>query len=1124
MRQKIKICLTLLLVFIVSRLVQAGNSGLTHRYSFNDGTSRDSAGGADGVLVNRTGGSYYIDGQVVLGNDGSQLSNGANGDFIDLPNGIISENGDQASFEFWLTWQDDAQKTWQEFVSFGASDEGENFSTGGQHSTYIMMTPKANNDQLRCGYRYGPAQNEHFLNAGSLMALYEEVHVAVSWDAQRGRAALFVNGEQVAQNSIHFSLANDLDDVNNWLGRSQWDDPMFSGSYNEVRIYNRALTAADVKANDLAGPNAMPASQPSPPDNAIGVASDAVLSWLPGEILPGGLVGYDIYLGEDVDLVANAGTNDTTGIYRGFFLPGVTQYDPPVDIQLNKDYFWRIDERTHVGTIKGAIWRFGAPKQWEMKQAPLMTPWADDIDPENVLPEYPRPQMVRENWMNLNGIWQYEPGILDDNVPSGRDLSEEILVPFPVESAISGVMEHHDRLWYRKMVTLPENWQGQTILLHVEASDWETEVYVNNHSAGVHRGGYNPFSFDITPYLVAGTEQEIIVRVYDPTTAARGKQTLSPSGIWYTSVTGIWNTIWLEPVNPVYIEDLEMVPDVDGGQLILTVESNTANGNYGIHAVARAAGLIVADVTGAVGDTLNLPIPNARLWSYYDPFLYDLDVELTYNGQVVDRVDSYFGMRKIELKPIDGHQRICLNGDFIFQIGPLDQGYWPDGLYRAPTDEALKWDLDMIKAFGFNMLRKHVKVEPRRWYYWADKMGILVWQDMPSTNSTPSGAQQVQFEAELAEMIRDHRNHPSIIMWVVFNEGWGQYDTVRVTEWTMGLDPYRLVSCASGWTDYEVGHIRDRHSYPSPGAPPVTTTRAMVCGEYGGIGYRIADHLWDQDPWGYTTVSSSDELENLYGSYYSALISLIDDPGLDAGVYTQITDVENEVNGLITYDRKVIKADPEDIALIHQMLYSKLYVAVPTSENEPQTWRYRTNSPWSNWYRSWYNDSNWNSGEGGFGTAGTPGSVVRTEWSSSDIWLRRQFAGPVLTPEEISRLTLWIHHDEGAEIYLNGVPAATVGGYTTGYGPVAISSEAKAAYLSGQINLLAVHCHQTTGGQYIDVGLAYRGCICAPGECLDLTGDDMTSVEDLIVLSQDWLDPYTIVDFDRMSSNWNICR
>jgi hypothetical protein len=749
---------------------------------------------------------------------------------------------------------------------------------------------------------------------------------------------------------------------------------------------------------------------------------------------------------------------------------------------------------------------------WSLQQAPLMTPWAEKVNPAAPLPEYPRPQMVRSDWLNLNGLWQYQPGSAGESVPAGQTLSGEILVPFPVESAISGVMQHSERLWYRRTFEVPAAWQGRRILLHFGAVDWESEVYVNGTSVGVHKGGYDPFSYDITSYLKSSGPQELIVRVYDPTNSqaiACGKQDLNPSGIWYTAVTGIWQTVWLEPVPEAHLEKIRITPDVDN-QLV-RIQGLVSGSSQGltVEAIAYAGTEPAGQVSGAAGEELKLRLRNPRLWSPDDPYLYDLKVRVKRGAEVLDEVQSYFGMRKIAIGKVNGVQRLLLNGKFVFQIGPLDQGWWPDGLYTAPTDEALKWDLDMMKTFGFNMVRKHVKIEPARWYYWADRLGLLVWQDMPSMRMDSSAEQRTQFEWELEQMVDELGNHPSIILWVVFNEGWGQYDTVRLTQKVMAQDPSRLVSCASGWTDYPVGHLIDKHSYPAPGGVAPTDTRASVCGEFGGIGMRVPGHMWNPNSWGYTMVSTGEELAQLYDAYLQQLAGLRDEVGLSAGVYTQITDVEVEINGLITYDRKVVKADAAAIRRSNAMNRSFESI-VPTSEGTAQMWRYTTSQPSSEWMDEGFDDSGWAEGPGGFGTSGTPGAVVGTVWNTSDIWLRRTFVLPPLSEQQRDNLVLRIHHDEDAQVYLNGVLAVSVSNYTTSYVYIPMSAAARSALRPGQSNLLAVHCHQTTGGQFIDVGIALE-TVQTADECgswgypyADLNWDCRVDFGDLAMLASDW--------------------
>jgi hypothetical protein len=593
---------------------------------------------------------------------------------------------------------------------------------------------------------------------------------------------------------------------------------------------------------------------------------------------------------------------------------------------------------------------FGA--EWKPAAGPLMTKWAQTVRPDDVRGEYPRPQMVRSEWLNLNGLWDYAIRPKDANQP--RTFDGRILVPFPIESALSGVMKPvgpDNRLWYRRTFTVPEKWTSEKkrILLHFGAVDWDATVWVNGKQVGTHRGGYDPFTFDIadavaqppsagngTPPGAAVPQQEIVVSVWDPTDAGdqpRGKQVRQPNSIWYTAVTGIWQTVWLEPAPGDGIMRLELKPDIDASVLHIMAGGSLAQGTFAVEATAFAEGREVASGTGTRGGDCKLSLPNARLWSPDSPFLYDLKITLRRDGQVIDEVKSYFAMRKIALgKDEKGVLRLCLNNKPLFQYGPLDQGWWPDGLYTAPTDEALKYDIEVTKQLGMNMARKHVKVEPDRWYYWCDKLGLIVWQDMPSgDNKTDEGKKQ--FEAELPRVVDALRNHPCIVMWVPFNEGWGQYDTERIAEIVKKLDPSRLVDNASGWTDRGVGDVNDMHKYPGPAAPPVEERRAAVLGEFGGLGLPVAGHTWQEEKnWGYRSFTSQDSLTDAYLALIEKLRPLIGG-GLSAAVYTQTTDVEIEVNGLMTYDRAVIKMEAAKVRTANETLHAPPASVLP-ADNE----------------------------------------------------------------------------------------------------------------------------------------------------------------------------------------------
>jgi len=718
-------------------------------------------------------------------------------------------------------------------------------------------------------------------------------------------------------------------------------------------------------------------------------------------------------------------------------------------------------------------------QDWTMKEAPLMTKWAEKVNPDAPLPEYPRPQMVRDEWMNLNGIWEYKSGNENDAVPAGESLSGKILVPYPVESALSGVMEHHERLWYRKLFEVPSDWSGKRVLLHFGAIDWESEIYINGTSLGIHKGGYDPFYFDITPYLTGSGEQELIVRVYDPTNSygqARGKQTLLPGGIMYTCTSGIWQTVWLEPVEEQAITSLKLIPDIDEETLKITVNTNDPEG-LSAEITAYDNGSGIATVTGLTDSELSLTVSSPKLWSPSSPFLYDLAVVIKKDGVTIDSVGSYFGMRKISLVQSGNVKRMFLNNHLLFQIGPLDQGFWPDGIYTAPTDSALRSDIAMTREMGYNMIRKHIKVEPMRWYYWTDKLGMLVWQDMPSVNSynwpyfPDQEIDKEQFKHELERLIEEHISVPSIISWVLFNEGQGQHDTETLVPYIRELDPSRPVNEASGWTNVGVGDVLDVHTYPEPTCP-VSNTMAMACGEYGGIGLKVEEHLWTGDGSSYIMVEDSAALLSTYASYAEKMKNLNILNGLSAAVYTEITDVETELNGMMTYDR-IPKLNPADLKEVNDRLTEVVGVSelVQTSQYIKQVWKYTTGQPIDGWTATSFDDSGWQEGKGGFGTSGTPGATIGTTWNTSDIWMRREFYLGELSADKLKRIAFSLHHDESAELYINGVLACQVTGYTSNYLTTPINSAALSALKEYDTNVLAVHCHQTTGGQYIDAGI-----------------------------------------------------
>jgi hypothetical protein len=734
-----------------------------------------------------------------------------------------------------------------------------------------------------------------------------------------------------------------------------------------------------------------------------------------------------------------------------------------------------------VATLLVVNLTLGAASAWEPAKGPLMTRWSGDVSPENALPEYPRPQMVREKWANLNGLWQYAIRPKAEGQPDKWD--GEILVPFAIESALSGVkkaVKPDERLWYRRTFKTLALMEKQRLLLHFGAVDWECKIWVNGKLVGHHTGGYDPFTFDITYALKSErqaqpdlrSDNELVVAVTDPTdtgTQPPGKQVLKPHGIFYTAVTGIWQTVWLEQVPLPYIESLKIVPNIDRGVVEVTVK--TVQGDK-VSVKALDGKAAISEKSGQSGQTIELPIPNAKLWSPDHPHLYDLQVELSSAGKVIDTVNSYCGMRKIEVKKdAEGRNRLWLNNKVVFQYGPLDQGWWPDGLYTAPTDAALKYDIEMTKQLGFNMARKHVKVEPARWYYWCDKLGLLVWQDMVSGDANKTDESKANYRRELKAMIDALRNHPSIVMWVPFNEGWGQYDTPEVAKWVADYDPSRPVNEASGWHDRGSGHVSDMHNYPGPGMRPVEPSRVSVLGEFGGLGMPVKGHTWQAEKnWGYVSYDSADALTDAYVDLLTMMRPLVGE-GLSAAVYTQTTDVEIEVNGLMTYDRERVKMDEARITAAAKKLYEKpprMTVLVATSENKPQTWRYTTTKPDSDWMKSDFDDSGWQNGPGGFGTRETPRAVVGTVWNTPDIWIRRSFEVEELPAS--GQLMLTIHHDEDAEVFINGELVEKLPGHTRHYRPMLLEEKARKLLREGK-NTIAVHCRQTAGGQFIDVGI-----------------------------------------------------
>ena len=603
---------------------------------------------------------------------------------------------------------------------------------------------------------------------------------------------------------------------------------------------------------------------------------------------------------------------------------------------------------------------------WQMAETPLKTRWAADVDPDCPLPEYPRPQLTRPEWRNLNGLWDYAVTPLQAAMPERFD--GKILVPFAIESALSGVgrvLSPEETLWYRREFEVPQNWHGQRLWLHFGAVDWRARIWVNGEWVGEHLGGYLPFSFDITPHVNWRGANLLQIAVQDPSDAgmqAHGKQSQRPKGIWYTAVSGIWQTVWLEPTPQTCIRGLKMTPDIAAGQLKLEVLlDGTIPNDLMVEATALEGGRPAALVRVRAGEALILNLSEPRLWNPETPFLYDLHVRLLHQGEAVDEVNSYFAMRQFDTgKDRNGHLRFRLNGEPIFLYGPLDQGYFPDGLYTAPTDEAMRFDIEYTQALGCNLIRKHVKVEPARWYYHCDRLGMIVWQDMPNggkaIGSTRSmlaiglgynendtrpakrlgrdqAGNRADFEAELHDMVVALYNAPCIAAWVPFNEGWGQYQSARIAGLVKAWDETRLVDAASGWFDQGAGDFESRHIYNIRLRRRRTNQkRAFVISEFGGYSLSVPERLWnDRERFGYRFYETPRDLTEAYLDLLEKELLPLIRQGLTAAIYTQTTDVEIEINGYLTYDRAIEKMPINRLAAVHRKLYAEMQRVVEGS-------------------------------------------------------------------------------------------------------------------------------------------------------------------------------------------------
>ena len=737
----------------------------------------------------------------------------------------------------------------------------------------------------------------------------------------------------------------------------------------------------------------------------------------------------------------------------------------------------------------------------------MKTPWGEKVSPENAWREYPRPQMVRANWTNLNGLWQY--AVTKDAPGCPAKWDGEILVPFVIESSLSGVgrlLEPKETLWYRRSFDADVK-PGERLLIHFEQTDFRAMVYVNGRELDVpHEGGQMPFSYDVTDFVKKGAN-ELVVSVWDPTTdtiGSCGKQVFKPGGCSYTRSSGIGGTVWLETVPAVHIANYKVTPDVDAGTVRFTFD--VAGGGFTKPEVRVS---VQCDGGNAVATTkdgvavVNMPA-GFKLWSPEAPALYDFTATCG-----ADEVKGYFGMRKIEVKKdANGVLRIFFNNKPRFLLGTLDQGWWPDGLLTPPSEEAMAYDIQKLKEMGFDMMRKHIKVEPRRYYHLCDKMGILVMQDMPSGRSDAQKRYGF-YRRELKEMIDHLYNVPSIVSWIPYNESWGQpgeFLTHATLAWTKKYDPSRIVDGPSGWNDYEGGLVRgrgigahkpvgveeaadlvDKHIYGKhPGMFAVNDRRASFLGEFGGIGCRVEGHLWTDKAWGYGGTGKDTDRKAVQDKFVSLMdhVAGLAMNGLSGSVYTQTTDVEGEINGLITYDRKVVKFDEKALAEVHGRVRDAFAlgttprtakVLAKCLDPDVNAWAWTTVAPAAGWERPGFDDSAWARSAGGFGSAtlkkNLPHAKCATEWNTPAIWLRRRFTLDV-DMAKIVGARVEMFHDENAEVYLNGKLVISASGYNKDWTSFRIPLDRFSAAAKEGDNVIAVKVTQKIGGQYIDLGLS----------------------------------------------------
>ncbi len=759
---------------------------------------------------------------------------------------------------------------------------------------------------------------------------------------------------------------------------------------------------------------------------------------------------------------------------------GSSALDSAGDSSAGADDSGPSNEPVDVGTPTGP---------WAIVDGALVTVWAANVHPDDVHRQYPRPMLVRPAWATLNGLWDYALRSKADTLPPAWD--GKILVPFAIESALSGVAKQlpaSGQLWYRRSFEMPSAWRGQRLLLHFGAVDYSAQLFVNGTPVGDHVGGYDAFSFDVTDQLVPGSTQEVVLAVTDPSDSGaqpRGRQTSAPKAGSFTQVSGIWQSVWLEPVPDTYVDALEIAPNAHDGTV--TIEASlggNARDDLRLSVSVLDGKTVVARGDGPAGSALTVKIPEPKPWSPASPSLYDLEIALDSATATVDAMQSYVGLRDIAVQAdAAGVQRIFLNDDPLFQVGVIDQGYWPDGLYTPPSDEAIQTDISRAKQLGFVAMRKHQKVESDRFYYWCDKLGMLVWQEMPAGSNTTVD-DQAEFARELTALVTQHRNHPSIAAWNLFYFGFGQFNTASLAAAVKTLDPSRLLVSVSGWTDTGTGDVQDRPDFARPSSV-TPDTRAAALGAFGSLSQGVDDHTWHQTaPFNYVAKTAVPILTDQYRALLSSVWGLNASPGLSMAMYRQLNDVEGELDGLFTYDRAILKVDAARVKQATSGDLDATYSVLETSDvkgdpqytpsggvanyfNQGHPYRFTFNDPGVGWEQPGFDDSSWSTALAPFGRGTVEGASYRSSWIGPDIWLRGDF--DYIGPAGGSTYLRAFHQKE-LTAYVNGAFAASSADSSATYEDLPISAAANASIESGP-GLIAAHCRQTAGAQFLDLGL-----------------------------------------------------